>query len=51
MGEEMLQNKLTKMRETYENEFEHLAGQFEEMKKDLDDARDNENRLIKIISE
>ena len=50
-AEEMLENKLNKMRKTYEQEFEGLASQFEEMKKDLDYAQDEENKLKKIISE
>ena len=37
------------MRLTYEEEFEQLAKQFEEMKKDVDDARDREERMKKII--
>lgn len=49
MSEEMLEQKLTKMRLTYEEEFEQLARQFEEMKKDVDEARDRENRMKTII--
>ena len=49
MSEEMLEQKLSKMRLTYEEEFEQLARQFEEMKKDVDDAREREERMKKII--
>ena len=49
MSEEMLETKLTKMRLTYEQEFEWLAKQFEEIKKEIDEARDKENRMKTII--
>ena len=49
MSEEMLEQKLSKMRFTYEEEFEQLARQFEEMKRDVDEARDKENRMKTII--
>ena len=49
MSEEMLEQKLTKMRFTYEEEFEQLARQFEVMKKDVDEAREREKRMQTII--
>ena len=49
MSEEMLETKLTKMRLTYEQEFEWLAKQFEEIKKEIDEAKDKENRMKTII--
>ena len=49
MSEEMLENKLNKMRETYEEEFEQLAQQFEVLKGDVDDLRENEEKMKKIM--
>ena len=37
------------MRETYEEEFENLAKQFEVLKGDVDDAREREEKMKKII--
>ena len=36
---------MTKMRETYEEEFENLAKQFEVLKGDVDDAREREEKM------
>ena len=51
MSEEMLETKLTKMRETYEEEFEQLASQFETIKADIDEARAREDKMKRIIEE
>ena len=49
MSEEMLEQKLTKMKETYEEEFENLAKQFEVLKGDVDEARAREEKMKEIM--
>ena len=50
-AEEMLENKLTAMRETYEAEFEHLAKQFEILVQDVAEHRERERKMKTIMIE
>lgn len=51
MSEEMLQNKLSGMRETYEEEFEGLARQFADMVTETNETRDREDKLRRTLFE
>ena len=51
MGEEMLTLKLNACRKAYEEEFEILARQYEEMKVEVDNKRKNESNLVSILSQ